>query len=693
MNLKNILDNIDSFCSQIDFYHKREKSAIKKLHRKIENTNFEEIDNYELNNLLIEWYNTTLNDIFVFNLAPIEYSITYAMKKCLENYDVKNEDKVISIMFTSNRMTWARRELLDLYEGTVKCNKDIFLFEHYKKYRSLPCGYGNAEWSLKDFEDRYEAAKAKGYQWLKNEISEIYDDIDRLNQERKNILSDFSEDRILKLADCGKKIGELRDNNKALLGESILDRNRIIDEVVQRFPREKDNLLLFFLEEISCLLLDNKSVDSLQIAKRRRGVLLQSRLEYAVDEQAREMFASIQNKTDKLGDVYYGSCSSVGMVRGIARICKKADDCKKIKKGDILIAHGTDFDYILGINRADAIVTEEGGMLSHASVISRELKKPCIVGVKNITRGVKDGDYIEVDAEKGKVSVLSRYSIDKKTGCSVEGIYNLRDSHLLDDKNVGGKAFNLSKLIRKGICVPDAIVLSDKYFIHLLERNGVLKDFNKLKKDMKNNINRIVELLDKIDKDLLDVDKLLPSADYYAVRSSGGQEDGKKYSFAGQHESILFCDNIDSIRDAIISCWKSFYSDRAYLYRNKMGVPLHDIMGGVIVQEMIISEWSGVIFSRNPVSGKKEFVIEFCEGQCRNVVDGSKKPSRYICSIDNGSIIESKIEKEVVLNRNMLKGLIDNMYKIMTILGDEIDVEWCVANETIYILQCRPLTC
>ncbi|MBS3176010.1 hypothetical protein J4457_02125 [Candidatus Woesearchaeota archaeon] len=65
-------------------------------------------------------------------------------------------------------------------------------------------------------------------------------------------------------------------------------------------------------------------------------------------------------------------------------------------------------DYAQAMKRSGAIVTEEGGITSHAAIVSRELKKPCIVGTGNCTKLLKDGDYVEVDANKGIVKILKR---------------------------------------------------------------------------------------------------------------------------------------------------------------------------------------------------------------------------------------------------------------------------------------------
>lgn len=84
------------------------------------------------------------------------------------------------------------------------------------------------------------------------------------------------------------------------------------------------------------------------------------------------------------------------------------DEIKKFKKGDILVASMTTPEYIPLIKKASAIVTDEGGLLCHAAIVARELKKPCIIGTKIATHILRDGDFIEVDANKGIVKILRR---------------------------------------------------------------------------------------------------------------------------------------------------------------------------------------------------------------------------------------------------------------------------------------------
>ena len=103
-----------------------------------------------------------------------------------------------------------------------------------------------------------------------------------------------------------------------------------------------------------------------------------------------------------------GSTACKGRARGIVRIVMVPEDCRKIKKGDILVSNMTHQDYLPGMVRAAAIVTDEGGISCHAAIISRELDTPCVIGTKIATEVFKDGDCVEVDADNGTITKLQR---------------------------------------------------------------------------------------------------------------------------------------------------------------------------------------------------------------------------------------------------------------------------------------------
>ncbi|MDP2944374.1 MAG: PEP-utilizing enzyme [bacterium] len=108
------------------------------------------------------------------------------------------------------------------------------------------------------------------------------------------------------------------------------------------------------------------------------------------------------------GSEFQGRTACRGSVSGYAKIVHSPRDFDKVKKGEIIIVMNTGPDFVPLLHRVGAIVAEEGGITAHVSVISREMNVPCVVGIPRITKNIKNGDYLEVNADKGSVKILKR---------------------------------------------------------------------------------------------------------------------------------------------------------------------------------------------------------------------------------------------------------------------------------------------
>lgn len=114
-----------------------------------------------------------------------------------------------------------------------------------------------------------------------------------------------------------------------------------------------------------------------------------------------------KKETNKEIKYLTGLSASLGKVRGRVKVCRSATEVGKVEKNDILVAIMTRPDYIVGMKKASAIITNEGGITCHAAIVSRELGIPCIIGTKIATEVLKDNDLVEVDADKGIVTILN----------------------------------------------------------------------------------------------------------------------------------------------------------------------------------------------------------------------------------------------------------------------------------------------
>jgi phosphohistidine swiveling domain-containing protein len=134
-----------------------------------------------------------------------------------------------------------------------------------------------------------------------------------------------------------------------------------------------------------------------------------------LDIVSQKEFISLKNKYNfdleelEIGDeeLVRGTIAQKGLVRGKVKLLMKRSEIDKVEAGDIIVTYMTVPDYVPAMKLAAAFVTDEGGITCHAAIISRELKKPCIIGTKIATKVFKDGDMVEVDANKGIVKKLN----------------------------------------------------------------------------------------------------------------------------------------------------------------------------------------------------------------------------------------------------------------------------------------------
>jgi len=131
-----------------------------------------------------------------------------------------------------------------------------------------------------------------------------------------------------------------------------------------------------------------------------------NKLEVITDKNLIQDTAKVLESTINSAAELKGMTACIGKARGRVKIINNSKDLEKIKEGDIFVARYTFPSFTPYMSKSAAIITDEGGLTSHAAIVSRELKKPCIVGVKLATKMLKDGDMVEVDAEKGIVRII-----------------------------------------------------------------------------------------------------------------------------------------------------------------------------------------------------------------------------------------------------------------------------------------------
>ena len=176
-----------------------------------------------------------------------------------------------------------------------------------------------------------------------------------------------------------------------------------------------------------------------------------------------------------------------------------------------------------------------------------------------------------------------------------------------------------------------------------------------------------------------------------AVRSSANAEDLPDLSFAGQYESFLNVSGKADVLRRVVECWASLWTARAVAYRRSHELSHEAVSMAVVVQEMVPSEVAGVLFTANPVSGKRtEMVLEAVTGLGDALVLGQVEPARYVLDSKTGAVRERSGSTSGTLSR------IDELARlgrdVAAFLDAPQDIEWAFAEGRFHLVQSRPIT-
>jgi pyruvate, water dikinase len=252
----------------------------------------------------------------------------------------------------------------------------------------------------------------------------------------------------------------------------------------------------------------------------------------------------------------------------------------------------------------------------------------------------------------------------------------------------GSKAVGLGQAVRDGLAVPPGIALAGD----------------------------VVEAVASEDPDAIDavVDAALPLGGPLAVRSSAVDEDGAEASFAGQHLTLLNVPSAAELAAALREIWWSANSDSAITYRKRVGLFTRPSVA-VVVQVLLDPDAAGVMFTRNPITGADERMIEASWGLGEAVVAGLVIPDSFriardgevlerraglkriaVRSLPDGGTEEREVAPELVERLCLDDGQLAQLNQLAAscerVYGPDRDIEWALADGQIYLLQCRAVT-
>jgi pyruvate,water dikinase len=294
---------------------------------------------------------------------------------------------------------------------------------------------------------------------------------------------------------------------------------------------------------------------------------------------------------------------------------------------------------------------------------------------------------------------------------------------------VGGKGMSLSKLVTAGIPVPDGFHVTIAAYQNFVKANHIQPhinkqldciDFNNTK--LLEDVSRQIGMLFHEGKIPQEVAAAIKTAYAglgsvaVAVRSSATAEDLPDASFAGQQETYLNIQGENEVIAAIKRCWASLWTARAIVYRMKNNIRQEGVALAVVVQKLAFSDASGVMFTLNPLNGRRgEMIINAAWGLGESVVSSlvipdtivvDKKAQRIVsyqaASKEIMTVRTSYGTEETEVSKRLRKkhALTSNQVMRLTQLGKRIeqyyqmpmDIEWALEKDTLYIVQARPIT-
>jgi pyruvate,water dikinase len=268
--------------------------------------------------------------------------------------------------------------------------------------------------------------------------------------------------------------------------------------------------------------------------------------------------------------------------------------------------------------------------------------------------------------------------------------------------SAGSKASSLAALGRLGIPVPAGFVITAPVLDRHLESLGLagkIREITGLTGTSREEMGIILEGIREeirrtplpvmLEKEIAERLERFGSKPL-AVRSSGTMEDLPSASFAGVYDTFLDVKGVGDCIAAVRNCWASLWTERAFHYREKRGISRQAAGMAVVVQEYISADFSGVIFTADPVTGDRgKMIVESCPGGGKSLVSGRVTPDRMVVDKKSLAVLEGGAG---VLECKTLSLMARLARRAEIYFGCPQDIEWALKGRDLYFLQTRPIT-
>ncbi len=339
--------------------------------------------------------------------APCEFVLTDILKEKLEQHlGSKNLtfEQFLAIISFCDRETKTFQERMDLLRLSIRMQNGGDISKDVEKHSTKYIWITKTLFLGEDYtsETIIKEIKAEIKKNPKKRITKIKSDKEREVKQFKEITSGVSDDakKDIKLF---QELIFFRNARLEWLNEGCHNGCSLLNEIAKRLDLTFEELIYLMPFEIENILNKKSKVDKNEIQRRLKKYALVMENGKITLYTGNEVDPHKVNVKVTVTNELTGTCASQGKVIGKVKIIKDRSELHKVVKGDILITRLTTPDFVMAMEKAAAIVTDIGGLTSHAAIVSRELGVPCLVGTETATQVFKDGDLVEVDATNGKV--------------------------------------------------------------------------------------------------------------------------------------------------------------------------------------------------------------------------------------------------------------------------------------------------
>ncbi|GAA0922579.1 PEP/pyruvate-binding domain-containing protein [Pseudonocardia zijingensis] len=281
----------------------------------------------------------------------------------------------------------------------------------------------------------------------------------------------------------------------------------------------------------------------------------------------------------------------------------------------------------------------------------------------------------------------------------------LSDPDASDPGHSGGKGANLAALVRAGLPVPAGFVVGTSAYRRFVQENRldvpIGREIARLSDDPATAEAASQRLRQEFEsagipgwlRESVEAAYRALGEGPVAVRSSATAEDLPEASFAGQQETVLDVVGTDELCAAVRRCWSSLWTTRAIAYRRRNGIEHEQVAVAVVVQRMVPAEVAGVLFTADPVSGRRDHVVvEAAAGLGDAVVSGKVTPDRWVVDASSGTVVTRPERNSSGLTEDQLADVVELGLRAAAEFGSPQDVEWALADGRCRLLQSRPIT-